>query len=236
MSTATAYIGNELELFQHARNWKTYFSAFFRPYVKGRVGEIGAGMGANVPFFMNPAVTKYVCIEPDPKLADAIGQKIELNVLPKHCTVKAGFLEDSVTNEYDTILYIDVLEHIYEDKKEIEKAANALKPGGHLCILVPANPADYTDFDKAIGHYRRYTKQTLIESVAPALQIQWCRYLDSFGSAASKVNRFFLKQSQPKLSQVLFWDRWLVPASRSADKLTGYRFGKSLLLVAKKRT
>lgn len=142
-------------------------------------------------------------------------------------------MEDGIANEYDTVIYLDVLKHIYDDKKEIQKVAGALKPGGHLCILVPAN---YTGFDKAIGHFRRYARATPTGAVTPSLQIEWCRYLDFFGLAAPKVNRFFLKQAQPKLSRVLFGDRRLIPASRVADKVTGYRYGKSLLLVAKKKS
>ena len=108
-------------------------------------------------------------------------------------------------------------------------------PSAKRILLVPANPGDYTDFDKAIGHFRRYTKKTLVSAVPPSLQIEWCHYLDCFGSLASKANKLFLKQSYPTKKQVLFWDRFLVPVSKLLDKPTGYRHGKSLLLVARKR-
>ncbi|GAA4741637.1 class I SAM-dependent methyltransferase [Flavisolibacter ginsenosidimutans] len=228
------YIGSELELFQYAVNWKKYFSSFFRPYVRGRVAEVGAGMGANVLFLLNASVAEYLCVEPDAKLATAIGKKIAAGELPTLCSVKQGFLEETA-NAFDTVVYIDVLEHIEDDRGEIGKAAACLKPGGYLCVLVPANPGDYTDFDKAIGHFRRYTKKTLVSAVAPSLQIEWCHYLDFFGSVASKTNKLFLKQSYPTKKQVLFWDRFLVPVSKLLDKPTGYRHGKSLLLVARKR-
>lgn len=230
----TDYIGDELEYFQYAVNWKRYFSNFFRPYLRGGVAEVGAGMGANVPFLLTDAVSSYLCIEPDAKLAAIIEDKIAKGNLPSRCSVQKDYLQSSVQNAFDAILYIDVLEHIEDDAAEVRKAANALKPGGYLCVLVPANPEDYTAFDKAIGHYRRYTKETLVKAVKPSLQIDWCRYLDLFGSLASKTNKFFLKQSAPSKSQVLFWDRYVIPASRLFDKPTGYRHGKSLLLVAKK--
>lgn len=231
----TDYIGSELELFQHAVNWKKYFSSFFQPYVRGAVAEVGAGMGANVPYLINPLVTEYLCIEPDAKLAAVVADKIAAKTLPSLCSVQQGFLEAGWQNRFDTILYIDVLEHIEDDANEVRKAAGALKPGGCLCVLVPANPEDYTAFDKAIGHFRRYTKTTLIDLVEAPLQLQWCHYLDLFGSLASKANKFFLKQSHPGKGQVLTWDRFIVPASKLVDGPTGYKHGKSLLMVARKK-
>jgi SAM-dependent methyltransferase len=230
------YIGEELELFQYAVNWKKYFSSFFQPYIRGEVAEVGAGMGANVPYLINPLVTGYLCIEPDKGLAAATADKIASKSLPPVCAVKQGLLENDLQNRFDTIMYIDVLEHIEDDASEVAKAAKALKPGGHLCILVPANPKDYTDFDKAIGHFRRYTKTMLVDIVGQPLQVEWCHYLDLFGSLASKANKLFLKQSQPSKGQVLTWDRFIIPASKLFDKPTGYKSGKSLLLVAKKKS
>jgi len=228
------YCGEELELFQYALNWKNYFSSFFQPYIHGSVAEVGAGMGANIPYLINPSVTSYCCIEPDGRLSSMIAKKIASGELSKICKIKQGILPADSDNVFDTILYIDVLEHIEDDWGELKKAARALTPGGHLCILVPANPKDYTAFDKAIGHFRRYSKAMLLETVPESLQIEWCRYLDFFGSIASKANKLFLKQSQPSSKQILMWDKFIVPVSKIIDKPTGYKHGKSLLLVAKK--
>jgi len=234
MQSNIEYIGNELELFQHAVNWKKYFSSFFHTYIRGSVAEVGAGMGANIPYLINPSVTSYYCIEPDAKLLSVIINKIASGKLPKICKVKQGYLPADSENAFDTILYVDVLEHIEDDLGELKKAARALKPGGNLCILVPANPKDYTAFDKAIGHFRRYTKTMLLETVPESLDIEWCRYLDFFGSLASKVNKIFLNQSQPSRKQILVWDKFIIPVSKIIDKPTGFKHGKSLLLVAKK--
>lgn len=228
------YVGTELEMFQFAQNWKHYFSSFFRPYVRGQVAEVGAGIGANVPYFMNSSVKHYQCFEPDSKLAAQIQEKIQDGRLPPECSVQADILPETLQDAFDTILYIDVIEHIADDAAEIAKAARALRPGGSLCVLVPANPKDYSAFDKSVGHFRRYTRQSLLQLVQPPLTLDWCRYLDSVGSLASKTNKLLLQQSLPSQKQVKVWDRLLVPASRLFDKASGYRFGKSLLLVAKK--
>jgi hypothetical protein len=61
------------------------------------------------------------------------------------------------------------------------------------------------------------------------------RLLDSIGILASMVNRFALKQDMPNISQILLWDRTMVPVSRLIDPLFFYRFGKSILAVWSRR-
>ena len=64
----------------------------------------------------------------------------------------------NVKNEYDTILYLHVLEHIENDQDEIREAEKRLKKGGHLLIMVPAHQKIYSNLDRAVGHYRRYER------------------------------------------------------------------------------
>ena len=65
----------------------------------------------------------------------------------------------SQEKKFDTILYMDVLEHIENDEKEINKALKQLNSGGYLIFFVPAYQFLYSDFDKAIGHIKRYNKK-----------------------------------------------------------------------------
>jgi SAM-dependent methyltransferase len=235
MSEEIPYVGNELELFRFAVNWKNYWSKQFRPYIKGNVLEVGAGIGTTTPYLINPDVTSLTLIEPDATQSNVIREKIKDGALPSYCTVQQGVLTNDVAEQYDTICYIDVIEHIEHDKDELLRASKALKKGGHLCVLVPANPSDYSPFDKAIGHYRRYNKKMLRDVVPPSLELQWLRYLDALGAFSSKVNKYILKQPYPSKNQILFWDRMLLPLSKLADTVTGFSIGKSLLLVAKKK-
>ena len=65
-------------------------------------------------------------------------------------------LTKNIHSEFDTILYISVLEHIEKDTEELEIALTKLKKNGHIIICVPAHNYMYSKFDKEIGHYRRY--------------------------------------------------------------------------------
>lgn len=229
------YIGNELEIFEHARNWKAYYGSFIKPMLGKQVAEIGAGLGGTTTALCDGTQESWLCVEPDQQLTNEIERKIKEGILPAICKSFTGYSSD-VEKQVDSILYIDVIEHIEDDKAELLQAAKLLKEGGCLFIIVPAHQSLYSPFDKMIGHYRRYSRQSLKEVVPASLEIQKLYYLDSAGYFASLVNKLFLKQTMPTLKQVKFWDRFIVPVSKITDRILGFSFGKSVLLVAKKTT
>ena len=114
------------------------------------------------------------------------------------------------------------------------QASHRIKPGGYLVVLSPAHPFLYTPFDQAIGHYRRYTRDSLLALNPPGLEVAQMRYLDSAGMLASLGNRLVLKQSMPTRRQIAFWDKFLVRVSTVSDSLLGFRLGKSVLGVWRK--
>lgn len=236
MSTGK-YIGDELELFREATNWKAYLSASIKPYISGaRVVEVGAGIGETTRYLCDGSQKEWMCLEPDRALADTISNRIANNDLPVCCRAKAGRLADLDEEAFDTVLYIDVLEHIEDDVGEVNEVLRLLRPGGNLIILAPAHQWLFSEFDMSIGHFRRYNKSTLLATIGDRLQPVRLHYLDSAGVALSIANRLFLKQSLPTKKQVAFWDKFIVPISRVTDRLTAYHFGKSLLAVFSKNT
>jgi hypothetical protein len=135
---------------------------------------------------------------------------------------------------FDTIIYIDVLEHIENDQEELKASGAHLKPGGFLVVLSPAHQSLYTPFDEAIGHHRRYNKKTLLAVVPDDLELVEMKYLDCVGATASLGNRFLLKQRTPNPKQLAVWDKLMIPLSKLVDPLLGYRAGKSVLGVWRK--
>lgn len=235
MKPGSTYIGNELDLFEQAANWKKYYGQFLKPYIKGKVLEVGAGIGGTTSHLCTDRVDEWVCLEPDQNLGKNIKNLISEGILPSYCRYMNGTL-DTLNNEreFDVILYIDVIEHIKEDGLELKKAASYLKTGGHLLILVPAHQYLFSPFDEAIGHFRRYSRKGLKKIIPKELSIEKTKYLDVFGLLTSFANKLILKQAYPTLKQVLFWDRNIVKLSRLFDPMLGYNFGKSCLLIAKK--
>lgn len=224
------YQGSELELFALATHWKSYFAKQLIPHIAGDVLEVGAGLGGTTPHLLSPAVVSWCCLEPDPALADRIRSSISAGDLPEYCRVLCGTTK-SVEGQYDTVLYMDVLEHIREDAAELHEAARICRPGGKLIVLGPAHNWLFSPFDAAVGHHRRYSLPQLRQLCPRGFTVKTGRYLDSVGLAASGANKLFLRQSQPTTGQIKLWDNLMVPLSRRLDPLLGYRFGKSVLAV-----
>lgn len=218
------YGGDELPLMARAVQWKSYVATLVRPYLRGSVLEVGAGIGAYIPYLYRPPVREWTALEPDAAQAGRIGDA-RVRVVP-------GTLDAiDPADRYDTILYLDVLEHIADDVGELRRAQSHLRAGGYLIVLAPAYPFLFSPMDTKVGHHRRYTRARL-RAITPSLCVlARLNNLDSAGLLASLANRFVLRAERMSPGQVAVWDGALVPVSRVLDGMLGHRLGKSLLAV-----
>jgi SAM-dependent methyltransferase len=229
------YVGAELELFACAHNWKAYWSRHVRPFVVGDVLEVGAGIGSNTRFLDPGGDGRWVCLEPDPRLIAQLTEDLatqSANSRPKEAV--CGNLQSLDSSQrFDTIVYIDVLEHIENDREELENAASRLVPGGRIIVLAPAYQSLFTPFDAAIGHFRRYNRRMLREISPAGFRLEQVVYLDSLGIALSAANLLLLRQSMPTKAQLRFWDQCVIPVSRVLDRCFFHSLGRSILGVWK---
>jgi ubiquinone/menaquinone biosynthesis C-methylase UbiE len=231
------YPGEELFLFENAVTWKNYFGSKIRPYIKGNILEVGAGIGETTNYLLNTQVKQCTCLEPDASLFDTLSKKLKTGQLPGKCKAVHGSIKDlSDSHEFDTIVYIDVLEHIEDDHAEISGALRLLKSGGALIVLSPAYQFLYTNFDKEIGHYRRYTKKTLLKTISFSdLLLKQIFYLDSTGVVLLLLNKYVVRKKYPSEKDIKIWEYFFVPFSKLMDKILFYKFGKSIVGIWQKR-
>ena len=230
------YCGTELEVFAEARRWKSYFRDWMFPYLGRNVLEVGAGFGATTAVLSAGPRRDWLCLEPNPSLLARLAGRIQRGELPDHIKARGGTIEDLDPGfGFDTILYIDVLEHIRDDRSEITRAARRLDRGGRLILLSPAFPILASAFDEAIGHYRRYTRATIHALTPGTCRLVRLAYLDSVGAAASLANRLLLRQGSPSGREILFWDRTMIPLSKILDPVLGRFWGRSILGVWERR-
>ncbi|MEP6728805.1 MAG: class I SAM-dependent methyltransferase [Bacteroidota bacterium] len=230
------YPGKELELFSKAKNWKKYLAHFINPHIKGRVLEVGAGLGGMTSWMKHSDEHEWVLLEPDKKMAELLLKKKGNESINNKYSLINGTIDNAGYELFDTIIYIDVLEHIEDDNLEISKAAKLLTPGGKLIILSPAFQFLFNPFDKAIGHFRRYSKNSIRKANNRILKEESLHYLDSAGFFSSLANKLLLRQQYPAQKQLIFWDRFLIPVSFVLDRIFFYSFGKSILGVWKNET
>jgi len=227
-----SYVGNELELFAEAVHWKRYFRSAIADRLVGDVLEVGAGIGETARHLLDGRQRSWLCLEPDERLGTRLRAWAEAGDVAPLPTVQIGTTADlDPRSRFDTILYIDVLEHIEDDRAEMARAAELLAPRGALIVLSPAFQQLFSDFDRSVGHFRRYTRASLAEVMPPSLRRVRLRYLDSVGFLASLSNRALLRQALPTRRQIALWDRVMIPASRVLDPLLARSFGRSVLAV-----
>ncbi|MBF0589951.1 MAG: class I SAM-dependent methyltransferase [Magnetococcales bacterium] len=232
--TSDSYQGDELTLFADARRWKAYLSKTLQPCMGRTVLEVGAGLGGTTVALVNDTHSRWVCLEPDGELCQSIEEKLQNGSLPSQCEVVQGRLETLEKGQhFDSVIYIDVLEHIEHDAQEMQAAMEWLAPDGQLIVLCPAFQQLYTPFDASVGHFRRYTRSMYEQLTPDGMEMVYCRYMDSMGILASMANRLIMNSPMPSYEQVMTWDRYLVPPSKLLDPILGRWMGRSLLGIWK---
>ena len=218
------------ERFDNANFHIRYCLSFIKKYIKGDILEIGAGCGSFTRNYVRPDHKNIVLTELDNKNIRDLNQKFKnfknIKVLDK--TI------DKIKNEYDTILYLHVLEHIKDDENEIVEAAKKLKKGGHLLIMVPAHQKIYSNLDQAVGHYRRYEREFFKEELFSLKRVSLFS-LDIIGYLLYFLNKlFFKKEIFPSNLKIFIWDKICTPLTIITDRLTNYKYGKCIIAIYEK--
>jgi len=229
------YVGSELELFAKATNWQRYVSRMLRPYIDNSVVEVGVGLGSTTKYICDGAHARWLCLDPDPRHVVHVAHRIATGDLPPCCEVRCGVLADLPPDEIaDTIVYIDVLEHIENYEEEMRAAASRLSIGGLVVALSPAFNLLYSPFDEAIGHFRRYAPRDAQRLTVHPLRLERLFFLDSLGLFVSAMNRFITRRSKPSIHQIQIWDKAIVPLSTITDKVCSHLFGRSIVMIWRK--
>ena len=225
------YPGKELEIFNIAKVFQRYIFFFIKKYLKGNICEIGAGIGSFTDHYVNNG-NKILVSDLDPLNFKVLKKKYTHH---KNLTVVKGKIVN-INHQFDTIIYLNVLEHIKYDVDEIKTAMEKLNPNGHLIFLVPAHQKLFTKFDKEIGHFRRYHINFFKTNKPSKLIIKKLIYLDLVGYVLYFLNKFFFKEEvYPSKTKVVLWDKLFIPITIVLDFFFNYRFGKNILCVYKKK-
>ena len=170
------YPGKELELFDQATIFQRYIFFLIKKFLKKYILEVGAGIGSFTKHYIKS--NKKILLT-DLDTSNFIFLKKKYLKLKNVKVLKNK--TNKINNKFDNIIYLNVLEHIKNDKKEINIAMSKLNKEGYLIILVPAHQKLYTKFDKEIGHYRRYGMKLFKKNKPRNANIQKLVYVDLGG-------------------------------------------------------
>ncbi|MFI5365438.1 MAG: glycosyltransferase [Candidatus Binatia bacterium] len=160
------YGSNILVGMSNAPNFNRWIADTVRPFVGARVLELGAGIG-NLTRALLPR-DAYTVSEVNPYYLDYLRNfadgKPYIDVQRVDLTSAADFAE--LNGKYDTVICLNVLEHVVAETEALDNVRTALQPGGRAIILVPQGPNLYGTLDDTLGHKRRYTRQGLCAQLA----------------------------------------------------------------------
>lgn len=236
MSAGTvSYEGSDLEVLADMPNYYSWIMETFGPHVRGDVVEYGAGIGT-VSQRLAPLATTLTLVEPSANLIPSLVERFNP---AGHVKVVNALLEDHVATlseqSIDTLVLVNVLEHIKDDSAALGAMLRALRRGGNLLIFVPALQFLMSRLDRMLGHFRRYHRPDLIQKVSAAGgSVKTCKYVDVFGVGPWLLLNTLLRNTGFNPALVALNDRYAVPLSKGFESLVPAPFGKNLILVAEK--
>ena len=224
------YPGKELEIFDKATIWRKFIYALTKKFLSDGMLEIGAGLGSfTANYYKN--LQKIVLTDLDEENIKILKKKFSEE---KNITINSKRINE-LEGKFNTIIYLNVLEHIKNDLDEINSALNKLNTGGHLIILVPAHQNLFSKFDEAIGHHKRYNIEFFKFNKFENAKIQKLLFLDLVGYILYFLNKIFFKEEvYPSKLKILLWDKIFSPITIVLDYITRYKFGKNILCIYKK--
>ncbi|MEV4104549.1 class I SAM-dependent methyltransferase [Nonomuraea sp. NPDC049649] len=215
-----------------ARNYRKYEYDMVAPHVGRSLLEIGSGLGHFAEQFL-PRLDRLVVSDFDPycveQLKKRFAERDDVGVLQFALPTEIP-LDDKV----DTVVMMNVLEHIEDDAEALRSLARVTLPGGRIVIWVPGYMQLYGDFDRKVGHVRRYTPKTLADAVKRAeLDIEVLKPINFLGGIAwwAAVRRGGVGYPDPRLVKI--YDRTVVPMTRLIERFIRPPFGQTVFCVAR---
>jgi SAM-dependent methyltransferase len=228
-----------LDIISEADKFNKWIYRTIKPYCKGDVMEIGSGLGNISGFFLKDNIPIMLT-----DLNQGYCEKLhfKFDIYSNLLGIENVDLIDpefdkkykSLLNSFDSVFAINVIEHINDDNQAIENCFKLLKTGGNLIIMVPSYQTLYNDFDKSLGHFRRYTLKSVSDIfVRHNFCIVHKQYFNFFGMIGWFISGSIQKNNKIPKSQMQLYNRF-VPFFRLLDILIFRSFGLSAIVVGEK--
>lgn len=240
MKESIVYPGRELEAMSLAVNYHRWIFQSMRPYLGKRLLEVGAGTGSFSEIILEYPAEALTLLEPSALMYEQLKERLahsksSVRVETYNATFRevAGRLKAS--HRPDTILYINVLEHITDDEAELALVRNTLDRHGRVCIFVPALKWLYGRFDEQVGHARRYTRPELEDKIERAgFKIIKSSYFDFIGVIPWYIKYRILKSDKMESWAVKLYDQYMVGITKAIESAVRPPLGKNIVLIAEK--
>jgi len=234
IQTQVGFATDDLHTMRDARRYQSHVFSLLRPYMGSRILEVGCGIGTTTRVLVKIA-DRVVGIEPNQSslkhLRRTMGDhpRFELHA----CHLEECDRAALVAARFDTILCVNVLEHIQNDEQALRDFAEIAAPAnGHVLIYVPAVKAAYGRLDAALGHHRRYSKRALARLFAAAhLDLKVLKYTNPMGLLAWMFNTYVTRNAAHSPRQIALFETLVAPWALPLERLVPVPIGLSLVAV-----
>ena len=220
-----------LEELEHSKNYSAWILELIGPHINGRILEVGAGRGTYSTYFADHGHLTAL----EPSEAQSVALRERLKDHPSAVVITAQLNGTAAPGSYDTVVLLNVLEHIPDDHQALGDIYESLAPGGKMVLWVPAFESLYGKFDQRIGHYRRYRRHELLALVhKTGFQQVTARYTNLPGFFAWWLVVRVLGRAPTAGRLAVIHDRYFVPVIRRVERVVRPPVGQSLMVVAQR--
>lgn len=207
------------------------------PYLGDNILEVGSGIG-NISKFLSSLNKNLVLTDIKENYLEYLRQRFIGN--PKIKVISHNILSQDVSNpltfNIDTVICINILEHIKEDAKVLENIYKILAKNGRLILVAPALKILYGSLDENLGHFRRYEKDDLVKKLKYNNFVIEKIYFHNFVSTLGWfINCRILKKKLMSSLQVSILDIF-IPIFAKIEKMIKIPLGLSLIAICRKKT
>ncbi len=219
-----------------AHRYLDWIFSLMRPYLGDRILEVGPGIGLLTSRMVADRHVSALEVDPDAAnvLLQRFGAMSNFDVVSGDVERKE-WIDENTTKRYDTVVCVNVLEHVVEDITALENMHKSLRSGGYLFLFVPALMAIFGTLDSAVGHKRRYSLDEVSTKVQSAgFEIQEISYGNVLGVPAWFWSSRITRRSMPNTSILSLFDR-LVPVWTWIESKIRVPIGMTVICIARKR-
>ncbi len=220
-----------LEALEGARNYNAWVASLVQPHLGDDSIEIGSGTGTYAELWLAGGLPRLTVSDTDPAMVERLRSRFADDA---RVSVQELDLLETAGAQHSSVVALNVLEHIEDDVAGLEAAARLVRRGGAVVVFVPAFPFAMSRFDRAIGHHRRYTTDSLRAAFVDAgLEVVDVRYVNAPGLLAWTVGMRILRMTPREGIVLRGWDRAVIPPTRHLEARRRPPFGQSVLGVSR---
>ena len=214
------------------RRYRALQLSLIEPHCGPSVLEVGAGLGEFAEEL--DGLERHVVTDVDPDAVASLAERFADH--PEVETRVFDLAEGAIDlgKRVSSVVAINVLEHLEDDTGALRALASMTEPGGRIVLWVPAYMQLYGEFDRAVGHVRRYTPATMSAAIRDAgLEPELVKPVNLLGALAWWVTVRRGGVETPNARLVRIYDRCVVPITRALERRITPPFGQSVLAVAR---